>query len=1115
MTAPACLVNGADCISPLLPDEIKQAELKEIVHRRVAKGILPQLPENPAEREQVLVQAMPGVSKHLVGVALSGGGIRSGAFCLGALQALHRLGVMKWVDYLSTVSGGGYAGAWWSSQTLADDHQPEDIARGENGCQPPRLRNFIFSSNYLARTTRFFNRYIMGLVWILTLCASGLVAFGSGMAWFLRQLDQPECRNVLNSLNLQGDLTAAMIPTVVCFTAWFLLWIASYWKYGAASQGRKASVLFVALCLSLLGGIGLILGTGDIGQGVIRSLTGSTAPPEASGTNLGGTFRWLVFSVIGASLMPYLKLPALLKSGMAPRNVWDKLTFYTATSALLVGIPFVVFAVFADENIADWNSLRFTEASIDPEKDPDKLLAEHGLQPADIFLGLTEVQRNTLFELMASRERPRPATLATHWTATEVAALSDHSDFEHVAASLSYDQLLRVHHEVQRRAVTTTRLTLLEAVGRLPASVIEWKKLRSCRAVIALRTSQALADLGPEDTLELRMPVSTRSQSETVTAASRLWPWRLVGPTPDPVPPTGQDSRPGWQKQIESPRTLYLDQQFRNQVRELEQPPAPPIPPSSTTSTKATPTPGSASGGVTEPGFPTGSIPPAATRADDPSGAVRPLPLTGPERELKRDSTIHLMRKLAVNIKRVELRMSQLLAEDKNKPAEISLRAQQVFSGTVLQKDQEHRWWYFQRSLLAFLGLSLVINLNWTSLHGFYMSLISLNWIEKVSGVGREIPMAQLATTRYGGPYHLISGALTMFGPRPEHSGDRHPEPFLFSHLYCGSNRAGYIKTVNFNGRGFSLPDAIAISGAAVSPALDTQLLIRALMFIGNMRLGQWVANPSMRCLLPGEMKQLRFVFPQTPFRWMLERLLPFERRSYVFVSDGGHAENLGIGQLLARRCRLIIAFDAGADGQFEFEDLTHLVRWSRIRHGVLIHPLREDDIQALAPKAAGKDSVDGGTSKRYSRSHFIAARISYPRQSRDDQSSNEERTGLLIYVKSNLTGDEPFDVLRYAAQNSAFPHDATADQFYNPEQFASYVDLGHHVANVVCQSLTGKADQTEDNQRITDCCRESVDPDSGRRLASVAASPLEAVLDQLRQAIQQATLEANPAPAP
>ena len=56
----------------------------------------------------------PSVDLGLVGLALSGGGIRSSTFCLGVLQALNKAGLIKRVDYLSTVSGGGYIGAFWS-----------------------------------------------------------------------------------------------------------------------------------------------------------------------------------------------------------------------------------------------------------------------------------------------------------------------------------------------------------------------------------------------------------------------------------------------------------------------------------------------------------------------------------------------------------------------------------------------------------------------------------------------------------------------------------------------------------------------------------------------------------------------------------------------------------------------------------------------------------------------------------------------------------------------------------------------------------------------------------------------------------------------------------------
>jgi Patatin-like phospholipase len=62
-----------------------------------------------------------------VGLSLSGGGIRSATFNLGVLQALSRLGVLSQVDYLSTVSGGGYIGSCLSSLLShpANKNEPE------------------------------------------------------------------------------------------------------------------------------------------------------------------------------------------------------------------------------------------------------------------------------------------------------------------------------------------------------------------------------------------------------------------------------------------------------------------------------------------------------------------------------------------------------------------------------------------------------------------------------------------------------------------------------------------------------------------------------------------------------------------------------------------------------------------------------------------------------------------------------------------------------------------------------------------------------------------------------------------------------------------------------
>lgn len=65
----------------------------------------------------------------LIGLAISGGGIRSATFGLGVLEALNEKELLKKVDYLSTVSGGGYIGAWLS----ANCHRNKNWLKGKTG----------------------------------------------------------------------------------------------------------------------------------------------------------------------------------------------------------------------------------------------------------------------------------------------------------------------------------------------------------------------------------------------------------------------------------------------------------------------------------------------------------------------------------------------------------------------------------------------------------------------------------------------------------------------------------------------------------------------------------------------------------------------------------------------------------------------------------------------------------------------------------------------------------------------------------------------------------------------------------------------------------------------
>ncbi|MEN8151711.1 MAG: patatin-like phospholipase family protein, partial [Planctomycetota bacterium] len=110
----------------LLPDKVRNAELEYLRRRREAAG---------------LKESCEDIEGNLVGLCLSGGGIRSATFCLGVLQAMTSRGLLKFVDYVSTVSGGGYLGSCLSSLTTIrapeqsdreerDEEREERIRRG-------------------------------------------------------------------------------------------------------------------------------------------------------------------------------------------------------------------------------------------------------------------------------------------------------------------------------------------------------------------------------------------------------------------------------------------------------------------------------------------------------------------------------------------------------------------------------------------------------------------------------------------------------------------------------------------------------------------------------------------------------------------------------------------------------------------------------------------------------------------------------------------------------------------------------------------------------------------------------------------------------------------------
>jgi patatin-like phospholipase len=320
----------------------------------------------------------------------------------------------------------------------------------------------------------------------------------------------------------------------------------------------------------------------------------------------------------------------------------------------------------------------------------------------------------------------------------------------------------------------------------------------------------------------------------------------------------------------------------------------------------------------------------------------------------------------------------------------------------------------------------------------------------------------------YGGPYPIVNAALNLVAGEDLAWQERKATSFVFTPKYCGydvdravmqKNKGddwpdAYAPTCNYvsEGTGPMLGTAMAISGAAASPNMGklSSPASAFLMTVFNARLGWWLPNTRRK---GGLGRWRRWLPGQRPAGWnssgpklginytAIELFgMTDDNKKFVNLSDGGHFENLGVYELIRRGCRYVIVSDAGQDGAFGLEDLGNLIRKCRLDFGVEIE--------------IATDSIRDRTAVGWSRTHCVVGKIHYHavpkyadgRLTPDANGEIPHEQGLLIYMKPSITGDEPFDVLEYYRRVPEFPHESTADQWFNESQFESYRRLGFHV---------------------------------------------------------------------
>ena len=320
-----------------------------------------------------------------------------------------------------------------------------------------------------------------------------------------------------------------------------------------------------------------------------------------------------------------------------------------------------------------------------------------------------------------------------------------------------------------------------------------------------------------------------------------------------------------------------------------------------------------------------------------------------------------------------------------------------------------------------------------------------------------------------GAPLPIINGAVNLPGTRLPGFEARGVARFEMTPYYVGGPATGWAPTRAYGER-MTLSIATAISAAAINTQGGGSLprWLAAPLLALNLRLGMWLSNPK----LAGDPRRFR---QQVEFSsgYLIDELLGgnTEQDPQVFVSDGGHDDNLGITALFARGCRVVLSVDATADSRWHFSDLVSAL-------ALLL--LDGWTIEQIAPP----ENLD--QSAAWYRALALARNLVKNRVARELRPSkpggslgertvqkptfvfrcqrtvgNDVRLATLVYAKAALTQialDDP-TVTEFAGAHQRFPQEGTIHQWFTSQQFDAYVAVGRALADAVATKAASLAE--------------------------------------------------------
>lgn len=377
---------------------------------------------------------------------------------------------------------------------------------------------------------------------------------------------------------------------------------------------------------------------------------------------------------------------------------------------------------------------------------------------------------------------------------------------------------------------------------------------------------------------------------------------------------------------------------------------------------------------------------------------------------------------------------------------------------SAIHSDQWASIIYYAEILAGLVILGFFANPNALSFHRYYRKQLSDAFMYFSNGYKNVLikDLNNFEGNRQAdilAPYPLINTCLNLQASNDKNfKGAKTSDYFLISPLFCGAKITKYVKTNEVSDyNNMTLPAAVTISAAAVNPGMGiySNKILGLFTTLFNARLGVWLRNP-IRAQKPKGIVWWPFYFLYELFSNI------GTDNNMVNISDGGHIENLAVYELLRRKCRLILAVDGGADPEFTFADLQNMTIRARNELGFeLRFRAGQTPEEVISPRP----------SFGYSQKRFAVADVYQIWEDMGEDAKGHKiienyqnkRVGTFVYIKSSVTAPKgkpslspedglKYDTYKYKIYHPAFPHESTADQFFDPVQWEAYFQLGQYI---------------------------------------------------------------------